>query len=1091
MSHSVAAAAAPVAGTPAAENSAVYEATIRAGRRAGPIACPHVIGGEERLDGPELRREDPSFPSCIVSVCHDAPADLVRGAVDTSRAAQREWARLEPVERAARLLAALELLTPERCERIAAVIALETGKTRAAAAIEVEELAAMFRVYCGYTAKDGAFEDPLTPTVGQVVTRSQLRPYGVFGAIVPFNFPAALTAQPTLAALLAGNGVVIKSPHLAPRSSYEFYSLVAELDLPVGLVNIVHGADGPGRELVASGVDGIGFTGSAEVGLSIVSALQRPPYPRPVIAEMGGKNPVIVTDGASIDDAVRGITYSAFDLTGQKCSACSRVLVTSGIHDALVGALAERVQALVFDEPLQAAADGGPLISSAALRRYEDIVAAAKLVGHVVTGGHRLEAEGYFVAPTIAADIPLGHDLARVEHFLPFLTVTKVSSFDEAIAEANALNVGLTAGIFTGDPDEARRFREEIQAGAININNPNHATTGFWPGNGTFGGWMPSNHSTFDVTTAAGLAAIGTLRERFIEDRATDLSGLRPRIARSWRRSAAMGIDPTARPDAIDDGAQVDEQTLQCAAPFVQELERIATDAGGAVTLVSPAGAQVRCLGPYLQDGLAHGLVLLESVCGTNSDGTALEERRSGWVHSREHYLEDQRFQRSSCYSALLCDPLRNTVRAVLGLTLPEAVALRSDLRSVGLLVEGVAAKITRAIAKRSTIREEALLGEYLKAARRYRNAAVLATDGKNTFVTDPALELLREDDFAAISSYAQEALRARHSVMREVMLSGDRPVELHISIAGPTVTPVGAVVHVRPATARRAMRADREHEAVSIAGQADKPTRAFDDLVGDNQAFRQALALATTCVSRRRPAAVIGDAGTGKRSIALRIAQAWSTDTEALECAPPTVDGGSLVEAVRIRLHAGQAVFLRDIDLLAAVTSTSLVELFRQIENPLVVVTLRRPTASAIELMSALHGIEIAMLSLRARREDIPALAKRFIADLTDKRPSGRLLYVLARAEWPGNVAHLKSVAEQAALVARGPEVSVADLPRSFSRITAQGLSRLEQLELHELHTALDEANGNRTLAAKSLQIGRTTLYRRLDSYRRRGIPI
>lgn len=237
---------------------------------------------------------------------------------------------------------------------------------------------------------------------------------------------------------------------------------------------------------------GIGFTGSAEVGLSIISELSRPPYSRPVIAKMGGKNPVIVTDDATLEDAVTGITYSAFDLTGQKCSACSRVLVTPGIHDELVDALAERARTLVFDEPLNSDADGGPLISSEARRRYDEVSQTAEQVATVVTGGQRLDRDGYFVAPTIVSGVPLGHELARREHFLPFVTVTKISNFDEALREANAVDVGLTAGIFTGDRTYADRFRHEIQAGAININNPDHATTGFWPGSGAFGGWKGS-----------------------------------------------------------------------------------------------------------------------------------------------------------------------------------------------------------------------------------------------------------------------------------------------------------------------------------------------------------------------------------------------------------------------------------------------------------------------------------------------------------------------------------------------------------------------------------------------------------------------
>jgi 1-pyrroline-5-carboxylate dehydrogenase len=474
------------------DQMATFEATVKAGRTAGPVVVPHVIGGVELYDGPQISREDPSFPSMIVSACHDAPADTVRRAVDAARGAQKEWARLTPSARADRIRRGLDLLTADRMERIAGVIALETGKNRTTSLLDIQEVAKFFELYCDYVSQPGAFDDPLEGVGGPLTTRSLLRPYGVFGIIVPFNYPAALAAGPTLAALLAGNGVVIKPPHLAPRSSHELFAVIGELDLPSGLVNIVHGGDDTGRALVASDVDGIAFTGSADAGLSIVSALQAAPYPRPVIAEMGGKNSVIVTDGARCEDAVNGIAFSAFDLAGQKCSACSRVLATPGIYDDLVHGLAERADSLHFDEPLRTDADAGPVISRAAMQRYELTVRAAQRDGRVVAGGRRLEAEGYFAVPTVVADLPSRHQLARKEHFLPFLTVSRVENFDEAIAEANGLNVGLTAGIYTGDPDEARRFLDEIEAGCVDVNNPNHATTGFWPGRQTFGGWKGS-----------------------------------------------------------------------------------------------------------------------------------------------------------------------------------------------------------------------------------------------------------------------------------------------------------------------------------------------------------------------------------------------------------------------------------------------------------------------------------------------------------------------------------------------------------------------------------------------------------------------
>jgi transcriptional regulator of acetoin/glycerol metabolism len=592
----------------------------------------------------------------------------------------------------------------------------------------------------------------------------------------------------------------------------------------------------------------------------------------------------------------------------------------------------------------------------------------------------------------------------------------------------------------------------------------------------------------YDATTLEGLAAIANLRERFFADPRTDLSPIRPRIAESWRRTAAMRVDPAA-PVQIDESGRIDEQTLRCAAPFVRELERMAFDAGGDVTVISPSGVLLHDLTPTIADRYPHGQVLLESVCGTNGDGTALEDGQGGWVHSEEHYRSDM--SQTSCYSVLIRDPFRDNVRACVTLTLPVAVVLASDPRAVGLAVDGMAAKVTRELAARSATREQMLFAEYLKVARRYRNGAILATDGKNTMVTDPALELLREDDFAAISSYAQEALRSRRALRRDVTLSGDRLVELHIFMAGNVRDPLGAIVLVKPTAYSKPHRAaDRGIRLIVPAGKA--PPAIFDDLVAENQALGQALDLAATAAAHRTPVHVIGDRGAGKRTIALRIAGAWSADFETLDCARYRDDGHALVESARIRLLAGGVIILRDADALSVSVSEALVELFREVERPQVLLTLRRPTAAVSALVSILNSVEIGVPPLRTRREDIPALAARFIADMTDKRPSARLLYVLAQADWPGNVSQLKSVVEQAAIVAPGPEVSVADLPRSFRGGMTQGsLSRLEEVELQELRVALDEANGNRSLAADILQIGRSTLYRRLDSYRRRGIVI
>jgi transcriptional regulator of acetoin/glycerol metabolism len=593
----------------------------------------------------------------------------------------------------------------------------------------------------------------------------------------------------------------------------------------------------------------------------------------------------------------------------------------------------------------------------------------------------------------------------------------------------------------------------------------------------------------YDVTTPEGLAAVGAVRERFLDDPHTDLTGIRPQIARSWRRCAAMAVDPEAQ-FQVDSTARIDEQTLSCAAPFVRELEQMAFDAGGGITLMSPGGALVGDLTPAIQDRFPHGRVLLESACGTNGDGTALEEGQSGWVYSQEHYREDM--LPDSCFSVLIRDPFRDNVRACLTLTLPESVMLASDPRAVALVVQGAAAKITRELAARSATREQQLFAEYLRVNRRHRHGALIATDGKHTMVSDPALELLRQDDFIVIASYAQEALRVRRAVRHEVMLSGDRRVQLNISLAGPQTDPHGAIVLVKPLAGRGSERLAAAPAAV--ATPRDAPARPlFADLVGENQAFRQALDVATSAAVRRKSVHVLGDRGTGKQMVALRIAGAWSAQVETLDCARMQENVPAFVDTVRARLQAGGAVILRDAHALTAAASARLSELVRQFDRPAVVMTMRRPTTQAVSLTGALHTVEVALPALRSRREDIPALAQHFIADITQKPLSARLLYILGQADWPGNVQMLRDVVEQAAMKARGAEVSVDDLPHSF-RGGAMGhgpLSRLEEMELHELRTALEEAGGNRTLAADMLQIGRSTLYRRLDSYRRRGFVI
>lgn len=472
------------------DNHSTFAAAISEGRRGSYRTVPHIIAGEEVFDGPLLKREDPSNPDIIVSACHDAPAELVARAVSVSRAAQREWAKVPLLERVKRVRRAIPFIE-EHIEDWAVRVALEIGKPYAAARAEAAEVLAILNMYTEYAAAPGAFEDEKLPDPSGMTNDSVLKPYGVFGVITPFNYPIVQAAGPAIGALLAGNGVVVKTSHQGAWSGQAAYELTRDMDLPVGLVNVIHGADEPGRALVASDIDGLSFTGSVAVGRSIVQAFAAGPYPRPVIAEMGGKNPVIVTDSADLEQAAEGIVFSAFDLSGQKCSALSRVLVTPGVRDRLVELVEERVRSIKAADPSESDSFAGPVVDTDAVERHGKLLAEAEAEAFRIETGSTF-GDGYFVPPVVVSGVPVTHKLANVEHFLPFLTISEVDDFESALAAANQTDMGLTAGIYTGDLDEARTFLDRIEAGCVDVNVPGHATTGWWPGPQTFGGWKGS-----------------------------------------------------------------------------------------------------------------------------------------------------------------------------------------------------------------------------------------------------------------------------------------------------------------------------------------------------------------------------------------------------------------------------------------------------------------------------------------------------------------------------------------------------------------------------------------------------------------------
>ncbi len=386
----------------------------------------------------------------------------------------------------------------ERQMEISAVVAIEVGKNRLEALGDVEETADLIRWSCDMVEQNNGFDHPMGDLGDSSVhTRSVLKPYGVWGIISPFNFPFALSGGPSGGALVAGNTVVYKPSSDTPLTGVLLTQVMREAGVPDGVFNMVLG---PGETVGAEiqenvGVDGILFTGSFEVGFRLYKEFAKA-YPKPVIVEMGGKNPAIVTASADLDEAAEGVMRAAFGLSGQKCSANSRVYVERPVYDEFLRRLVDKTQAITVGDPLDRTNWMGPVINQKAIARYETAVADAKQAGTIVTGGERLTGgaydHGFFVAPTIAAGLPTDHRLFQDELFLPFTVVAPVDSLDEALTLANANVQGLTAGIYTEDPAEQEQFLDGVEAGVVYVNRRAGSTTGAWPGVQPFGGWKGS-----------------------------------------------------------------------------------------------------------------------------------------------------------------------------------------------------------------------------------------------------------------------------------------------------------------------------------------------------------------------------------------------------------------------------------------------------------------------------------------------------------------------------------------------------------------------------------------------------------------------
>jgi aldehyde dehydrogenase (NAD+) len=455
-----------------------------------------LINGEwvEAGNGETFKNENPAKAGELLGTFPSATKDDTRQAIEAARAALPGWANMPPPARGAILEKASRVIEA-RADEYAAILTREEGKTKNEAMVEVTRARDIFRYYAGEGWRMGGDVLPSNVTGELLYTRRE--PLGVVALITPWNFPIAIPAWKMAPALIYGNTVVFKPASLAPHSGLILVEALVEAGLPNGVVNFVTGSGrSVGDELVSSPhIQGISFTGSYSVGSGIyekaIKNLTR------VQLEMGGKNPMVVLDDADMELAVRLAVMGGFGLTGQACTATSRVIVEEGIADDFAAALTQAARTLVVGDGLEAGVQMGPAVSNDQLQTDLEYIGIGKEEGAKLLAGGDLAktngSKGHFVQPTVFDHVDPKMRIAQEEIFGPVIGIMRARNFDEALEFANSISFGLSAGVVTTNLKRAFNFANRIEAGVVKVNEP---TTGLAL-QAPFGGFKQSSANTF------------------------------------------------------------------------------------------------------------------------------------------------------------------------------------------------------------------------------------------------------------------------------------------------------------------------------------------------------------------------------------------------------------------------------------------------------------------------------------------------------------------------------------------------------------------------------------------------------------------
>lgn len=472
-----------------------YERALEAARAEFGRKYSMVIGGKEVKTPRTTEHTSPIDTRLVLGHLPDGTSRHARQAVAAAKKAFESWGTSDWRGRVRVCRAAADIMSQHKFE-LAAWVSYENGKNRYEAIADVDEAIDFLRYYSEEMERNNGFVTEMKAAAPNEKSRSVMKPYGVWGVIAPFNFPAAILVGMSAGALITGNTVVIKPSSNTPIIACKFAEIFKQAGLPTGVLNLVIGSGSKvGGEIVGNkDVAGIVFTGSRGVGYGMAKEFAK--RPKPLIAELGGKNPAIVTETADIGKAVDGVMKAAFGYSGQKCSACSRVYVHKKVRDQFLTKLVEKTKSLPIGSPLEPNTFIGPLANEDAYKNYQKYMRVAAKDGKVLAGGSvKKDGElkhGYYVQPTIVAGLPKSHRLFKDEMFVPILCVADYDNFDDALKLANGSDYGLTAGIFSGRQEEVDRFLDCIEAGVVYVNRQASATTGAMVGCQPFGGWKDS-----------------------------------------------------------------------------------------------------------------------------------------------------------------------------------------------------------------------------------------------------------------------------------------------------------------------------------------------------------------------------------------------------------------------------------------------------------------------------------------------------------------------------------------------------------------------------------------------------------------------